>query len=571
MFGSTTQNDSIHSWLFTLAFLLFSHPSITYSYRSHIRLSRQSIDSCLTNLNVTYPGDSFFHSLSQTFNSRLSYTPAAIILPSSVRDVERLVTCGARLKLPVVSRSGGHSYAGYGLGGVDGALVADLSSLKQIVLSGDNVVVQTGNTLGEVATYLWDHGRRALPHGTCPKVGTGGHTSYGGYGPYSRMAGLLMDRVVSADVVLANGTSVTASQMSHPDLFWALKGAAPSYGIVTSWTYSTLTAPTITVSFFISLPRYTSGDTFATAFSKYQAFVHTAPRELAMAFAFGGDSKGIGAQLTGNYFGSKSKFINLVSGLVQDLNGSISHADEYSDWTKLLVANGGEQLVTTGPSPPNTFFAKSLVTFDLLDDTSLKRWGDYLVNTAIHADIGWFAQADLYGGAISSDFDASSSSFAHRDAFLVFQFYGSSKDNAPYPSDGMDVINKMLTSLSPNPTAAYPNYIDPTLTDSEWQSQYFGTNMARLREIKASYDPNNVFTFPQSIPVGNMADTRTPAQSMGTRTNSISGTGRDDVPLNPHLGKSSDICLPEATVTSLTAFPFCLDSFHPFKFDIVPM
>src|SRR4051794_31241699 len=104
-----------------------------------------------------------------------------------------------------------YRYAGYGLGGVDGALVCDLSALKSISLSGNNAVVQTRNRLGEVATYLWEHGQLALPHGTCPKVGTGGHTSYGGYGPFSRMGGLLMDRVVSAEVVLANGSTVTAS------------------------------------------------------------------------------------------------------------------------------------------------------------------------------------------------------------------------------------------------------------------------------------------------------------------------------------------------------------------------
>lgn len=113
-------------------------------------------------------------------------------------------------------------YAGYGLGGADDALVCDLSGLKSISLSGSNAVVQTGNRLGEVATYLWENGHLALPHGTCPKVGTGGHTSYGGYGPFSRVGGLLMDRVVSAEVVLADGQTVTASNSSNPDLFWVI-------------------------------------------------------------------------------------------------------------------------------------------------------------------------------------------------------------------------------------------------------------------------------------------------------------------------------------------------------------
>lgn len=486
--------------------------------------SRADVNSCLTGLNVTYPGDPAFQSESQAFNARLSYIPAAIVLPSSVQDVEKLVSCGASLNVSVVARSGGHSYAAYGLGGQNGSLVADLSQLKDITLNGDDtVVVQTGNRLGELASYLWNNGQRALPHGTCPKVGTGGHTSYGGYGPYSRMAGLLMDRVVGAQVVLANGTTVTASNTTNSNLFWALKGAAPSFGIVTSWTYSTLSAPPTTVFFTINLPRYTTSDSFTSAFTAYQSFARNAPKEIAMAFSFGANNGGLGVQLLGNYFGSKADFTALVNPLVQQLGASIGTADEYTDWTKVLVANAyGEALVTAGPSPPNTFFAKSLVTTDNLDDASVKRWADYLINTAARADINWFIQADLYGGAISSDYTADSSSFAHRNAFLVIQFYGSSTNNAPYPSDGIDIVNGMVTSLQSNPSAAYPNYIDPTLSPDQWQAQYFDGNMQRLSGIKALYDPNNVFNFPQSIPVGDRSNVN--ASSSGPSPTGTNGS-----------------------------------------------
>jgi hypothetical protein len=183
-----------------------------------------------------------------------------------------------------------------------------------------------------------------------------------------------------------------------------------------------------------------------------------------MAFSLGANgSGGIGVQLIGNYFGSKTDFTNLVSSLVSDLGATIGTADEYTDWTKVLLANGyGEALVSPGPDPQDTFFAKSLITTDILDDTSLQSWGNYLIQTAATADINWFAQADLYGGAISSDFDVSSSSFAHRDAFLVFQLYGSSYNNAPYPADGINVINNMLTSIQANPTAACMFYSLPS-------------------------------------------------------------------------------------------------------------
>jgi len=155
----------------------------------------------------------------------LSYLKLAAthsVFRTSVADVQVAVKCGASTQTPVVARSGGHSYAAYGLGGQDGSLVIDLSALKNITYANGHqlATVQTGNRLGDVGVNLWNSGQRALPHGTCPNVGSGGHTSYGGYGFLSRFGGLLLDRVVSAEVVLANSTVVTASKDSNPDLFW---------------------------------------------------------------------------------------------------------------------------------------------------------------------------------------------------------------------------------------------------------------------------------------------------------------------------------------------------------------
>jgi FAD/FMN-containing dehydrogenase len=82
-----------------------------------------------------------------------------------VQDVETIVTCGADYSLTVAARSGGHSYASYCLGGVDSALVVDLSRMKNITIINGTAIVQTGNTLGDLATYLWENGQLALPHG----------------------------------------------------------------------------------------------------------------------------------------------------------------------------------------------------------------------------------------------------------------------------------------------------------------------------------------------------------------------------------------------------------------------
>lgn len=85
---------------------------------------------------------------------------------TSSEEVAQVVGCAHQSNLSISARSGGHSYAAYGLAG---DVVVDLSKLKGFHVSSDGVaVIQTGNLLGDVATGLWDQGKRALPHGSCP-------------------------------------------------------------------------------------------------------------------------------------------------------------------------------------------------------------------------------------------------------------------------------------------------------------------------------------------------------------------------------------------------------------------
>lgn len=106
------------------------------------------------------------HLLSAAYNQRLQPKPAGVVYPASARDVSSAILCAASAGVPVSARSGGHSYASYGLGGTDGALVIDLSAFTDIELSDDGTAkVGAGNRLGEIALELNDQGR-GLPHGT---------------------------------------------------------------------------------------------------------------------------------------------------------------------------------------------------------------------------------------------------------------------------------------------------------------------------------------------------------------------------------------------------------------------
>jgi FAD/FMN-containing dehydrogenase len=81
-------------------------------------------------------------------------------------EVAQVVGCASQSNFSISARSGGHSYGAYGLAG---DVVLDLSKLKKFEVATDGTaVIQTGNLLGDVATGLWEHGKRALPHGSCP-------------------------------------------------------------------------------------------------------------------------------------------------------------------------------------------------------------------------------------------------------------------------------------------------------------------------------------------------------------------------------------------------------------------
>jgi FAD/FMN-containing dehydrogenase len=103
-------------------------------------------------------------------NMRVPVTPRAIVYATAVEHVQSAVACAAANGLKVAAKSGGHSYGSYGLGGSDGHLVIQLDQMFQVTLRDDNTaLVQTGSRLGHVALELWNQGKRAIVHGTCPR------------------------------------------------------------------------------------------------------------------------------------------------------------------------------------------------------------------------------------------------------------------------------------------------------------------------------------------------------------------------------------------------------------------
>jgi FAD/FMN-containing dehydrogenase len=184
------------------------------------------------------PGDAGYDQARAVYNGMIDKHPSAIARVRDVADVIACVRFGREHGLDLAVRGGGHNAAGLGV--ADGALVIDMSLLRSTTVSpADHTVrADAGCTWGDV-----DHATVALgmatPSGFLASTGVAGLTLGGGIGYLTRRFGLTIDNLLSADVVLADGPFVTASETSHPDLFWALRGGGGNFGVVTSFTFRT--------------------------------------------------------------------------------------------------------------------------------------------------------------------------------------------------------------------------------------------------------------------------------------------------------------------------------------------
>ncbi len=170
------------------------------------------------------------------YNAMIDKYPAAIVRCRDVADVIAGVRFARGHNLEIAVRGGGHNAAGLGVW--DDALVIDLSLMRGTTVDPEHrtVRVDPGCTWGDVDHATVAFGM-ATPSGFLASTGVGGLTLGGGIGYLSRRFGLTVDNLISADVVLADGTFVTANERSNSDLFWALRGGGGNFGIVTSFTF----------------------------------------------------------------------------------------------------------------------------------------------------------------------------------------------------------------------------------------------------------------------------------------------------------------------------------------------
>ena len=196
---------------------------------------RQALGATLRGQLIT-PIDPGYDDARKVYNGMIDRRPAAIARCVDAADVIACVTAAREHGVTVSVRGGGHNAGGLGVW--DDALVIDLSAMRGIDVDPQHrtVRVQGGATWGDVDHATSPFGLN-VPCGIVSTTGVAGLTLGGGIGYLARSAGLTIDNLLAADVVLADGRLVSASADSHPDLFWALRGGGGNFGVVTSFTF----------------------------------------------------------------------------------------------------------------------------------------------------------------------------------------------------------------------------------------------------------------------------------------------------------------------------------------------
>jgi len=224
------------------------------------------------------PGDPHYEKARKLYNGMIDKRPLMIARCADTADVISAVRFGREHDLLTAIRGGGHN--GPGLGSCNDGLVIDLSLMRGVRVNPASRTVRAGPgcTQGDV-----DHAGHAfglaVPAGIVSTTGIAGLTLGGGHGYLTRKYGLTIDNLIEADVVLADGSFVTADESHHEDLFWALRGGGGNFGVVTSFAFQAHP-----VSVVYGGPVFWEAKEARRIMQWYREFLPQAPVELSSFF-----------------------------------------------------------------------------------------------------------------------------------------------------------------------------------------------------------------------------------------------------------------------------------------------
>lgn len=415
------------------------------------------------------PGDAGYAEVRSTYMR--GGRPGLVLRPADTAQVVEALAFARAQDVPLAIRSGGHGISGRSTN--DGGIVIDLSRMRAIEVldhATRRVRIEPGARWGDVARALQPHGW-ALTSGDSGGVGVGGLATAGGIGFLVRAHGLTLDHLRAAEVVLADGSVVRAAEDEHPDLFWGVRGAGANLGIVTSFEFEVDEVGD--VGFAQLVLDASDTERFLV---DWGAAVEAAPRDTT-AFLIMGPPRGgllaahVMAMVDSDDPGTIVNRLQPFARIAPLLQQQVQVLPYSAVVTAPEVAHTSE-----GEPVTRTAMAEHLTPALAADAARLVRSG-----------VTSFFQIRAAGGAVH-DVPADATAYAHRSANFSLLAFGSSRRRLDAAWDAMAPhLDGLYVSFETDPR--------PERLADAWP----GPALARVRDLKRRYDPDDVFRHNFSV------------------------------------------------------------------------
>jgi FAD/FMN-containing dehydrogenase len=434
------------------------------------------------NGSLISPGDAGYDDARAIHNGLIDKRPGLIARCANTADVRDAVNLGREAGVEISVRGGGHNVAGRAV--TDGGLMIDLAAMRGIHVdeSTRRVRVQTGANWNEYNRAAAVKGL-ATTGGVISTTGVAGLTLGGGLGYLMGKYGLAVDNLVSAEMVLADGSVVTASEETDPDLFWAIRGAGANFGVATSLEFEAHHLDTI-LGGLMAHPLAAA----AEVFDQWRQFTKALPDELVTFCALVHAPDGSGTKIVG---------------MPVCHCGDLAQAE---DDVKPLRELGPPILDLVGPMPypvMNTLldgaFPKGALNY--WKSAFFTELSDAAVRTMVEA---FEAAPSIMSGMLVEHFhgaatrvDETAMAHPHRDPGYNLVLTGQWLDAADTDAN-IAWVRESYAALEPYMAErVYVNYMADD--DNSRVGDAYGPNLGRLRELKSRYDPTNLFRLNQNI------------------------------------------------------------------------
>lgn len=424
------------------------------------------------------------------WNRAIEANPDFIIYCENSKDVSGAVRVVKKERPVTRIRSGRHHYEGFSTG--DDAVIIDLSKMKDIEIDEVKKTVKIGAGVRNKDLYdALNSKGYPFPGGGCPTVGIVGYTLGGGWGYSSRKFGLGCDNLLEVEIVDSSANVITANGSGHTDLFWALRGAgAGNFGVVTSMTFTLLEKLSSDVTLVLFDYKEINKDEKVKVIQTIQKeFKNLDERFNAKVAMYNSALNGTGIYMTGIFYGSKEEAQKVLAPFMIVTDKENLQLREMDIWN----ANNYIQ-----DSHPDYEHYKSGGRF-LYEDLTKEQIEKFVDFVDVRPEGSIYVAVSLYGlGGAVDKYKNEDMAYAHRGANFILGMQSVWEDNK-FKEVNSEFVLEMYRYAMEFTKGAYVAF--PVKELENYEEEFFGDNLDRVRYAKKEYDLRDIFNYPQGVKV----------------------------------------------------------------------